>query len=75
MTLSTIVGSVIFAPVTDHPEILAIADRLLEQYSHRENVNPLRILSGVLELLSAMYEYAPPEQRVVTPQDDAFRYL
>ena len=68
-------GSVIFAPVTDHPEILAIADRLLEQYSHRENVNPLRILSGVLELLGAMYEHIPPEQRTVSPQDDAFRHV
>ena len=56
-------GSVLFPPTTDHPEILSVADRLLAQYSHRETVNPLRFLAGVLELLSVMYEHAPPEQR------------
>ena len=68
-------GSALFPPTTDHPEILSVADRLLAQYSHRETVNPLRFLAGVLELLSVMYEHAPPEQRVVTPQDDAFRHV
>ena len=66
-------GTVTFYPVTDHPEILSIADRLLAQYRHREKVNPLRFLSGVLKLMGVLYEQLPLTQRFLDPRGDAFR--
>jgi AraC-like DNA-binding protein len=66
-------GEVLFPPMTDQPELLAIADRLLAQYRCRETINPLRILSGVLELLGGMYEHLPLTQRFLDPREDAFR--